>query len=181
MPNNFLRSDTVFTTGDEELQKKWPDFKTPIGTIEDKKQSKREVRYNHLEHGKYKLNFDGAAKGNPGQAGTGCIIRDHNGDCVWAISRKIGSDTNNEVEMEAITMGLQLCRAKGIGNIDIEGDSQLCIQAAIKKEIHNWNLKGWLQKIGELLNELKEYSLSHVYREANIFADRLANHVVYQE
>ena len=37
-----------------------------------------------------KLNSDGASKGNPGPAGGGCILRDHTGNMVYALSNFYG-------------------------------------------------------------------------------------------
>lgn len=38
-----------------------------------------EVKWERPQISVVKLNVDGASKGNPGYAGAGCIIRDHNG------------------------------------------------------------------------------------------------------
>lgn len=35
--------------------------------------------------GQLKLHFDGASKGNPGQAGFGCLLRDHDGVVVRVV------------------------------------------------------------------------------------------------
>eukprot|EP00253_Pinus_taeda_P028947 PITA_28947 len=50
----------------------------------------------------YKLNFDGASKGNPGPAGFGGIIRNHNGTPPQIYFGNIGWDTNNSAELEGL-------------------------------------------------------------------------------
>eukprot|EP00253_Pinus_taeda_P005945 PITA_05945 len=50
----------------------------------------------------YKLNFDGASKGNPGPAGFGGIIRNHNGTPLQIYFGNIRWDTNNSAELEGL-------------------------------------------------------------------------------
>lgn len=50
----------------------------------------------------YKLNFDGAAKGNPGPAGYGGIFRNSEGAVRHIYHGSLGRDTNNTVELESL-------------------------------------------------------------------------------
>jgi hypothetical protein len=50
----------------------------------------------------YKLNFDGASKGNPGIAGFGGILRNHEGTPMQIYFGNIGWDTNNSAELEGL-------------------------------------------------------------------------------
>jgi len=56
----------------------------------------------------FKLNFDGAAKGNPGPAGFGGIIRSHTGAPLHIYYGSLGKDTNNVAEMEGLWQGICL-------------------------------------------------------------------------
>ena len=49
--------------------------------------------------GVFKLNFDGASRGNPGPAGFGGLCRDHEGRIRMVFMGAIGKDTNNLVEL----------------------------------------------------------------------------------
>ena len=49
---------------------------------------------------------DGAARGNPGEAGCGAVIYDENGVMVKQLSRYLGHTTNNVAEYEGLLMGL---------------------------------------------------------------------------
>ena len=44
------------------------------------------------------IHTDGAARGNPGQAGCGAAICDENGKTVKELSRYLGETTNNVAE-----------------------------------------------------------------------------------
>ncbi|GLJ45380.1 hypothetical protein SUGI_0955280 [Cryptomeria japonica] len=52
--------------------------------------------------GKVKLNIDGVARGNPREAGVGCIIRDHEGNCLWALYGYIREASNNGAKLEVM-------------------------------------------------------------------------------
>lgn len=48
---------------------------------------------------------DGAARGNPGPAGSGAVILDENGKVVKELSRYLGHATNNVAEYEGFAHG----------------------------------------------------------------------------
>ena len=50
----------------------------------------------------YKLNFDGAARGNPGDAGYGGVCRNSSGEIMQLYYGSIGVDTNNSTELEGM-------------------------------------------------------------------------------
>ena len=52
--------------------------------------------------GSFKLNIDGAAKGNPGPAGYGGVIRNSGGFILSLFWGSIGSNTNNMAELEGL-------------------------------------------------------------------------------
>src|SRR3989339_130325 len=49
---------------------------------------------------------DGGARGNPGPAAIGVVIRDEHGKLVETIAKKIGSATNNVAEYSAVIAAL---------------------------------------------------------------------------
>eukprot|EP00253_Pinus_taeda_P029073 PITA_29073 len=71
----------------------------------------------------YKLNFDGASKGNPGQAGFGGIIRDSKGSLLQLYYGSLGWDTNNSAELEGLWQGLSIARELNLQPLMVEGDS----------------------------------------------------------
>eukprot|EP00253_Pinus_taeda_P002079 PITA_02079 len=78
----------------------------------------------------YKLNFDGASKGNPGTTGFGGIIRNHEGSHMQIYFGNIGWDTNNSAELEGLWQGLTLAWNLNLQPLVVEGDSQILIQMA---------------------------------------------------
>lgn len=75
--------------------------------------------------GLVKLNIDGCAKGNPGQAGAGGVFRDSNGGWLFGFARNIGQCSNNSAEFWALRDGLTIALRLGIRNITVETDSRI--------------------------------------------------------
>ena len=86
----------------------------------------------------YILSFDGASKGNPGQAGGGGIIEKPNAEILVRYAVGLGIASNNQAEAMALWQGLCHSQSNGIRDLVIIGDSRLLIRAiALSKEIQN--------------------------------------------
>lgn len=57
---------------------------------------RKNVKWKYPPMGWIKGNFDGAAKGNPGKAGCGGLLRDHTSRIVDAIAIPIGISTSHK-------------------------------------------------------------------------------------
>ena len=68
-----------------------------------------QVRWESPQMGWACLNTDGAAAGNPGQAGCGGLIRNEHGEWLCGFSRSIGCADNFMVELWGLRDGLTLC------------------------------------------------------------------------
>ncbi|XP_059070391.1 uncharacterized protein LOC131860054 [Cryptomeria japonica] len=158
---------------DLEMEKIWS-FKNVICHYPNKKIDRKQARWTKPHYNWVKLNFDGACRGNPGQAGYGAVIRDEVGNIVASTYGQIGHTTNNDAKIRALMAGLLLCKNKGLTNVQIEGDSQIIINGIINSRFTNWQLARWLPRIHNLLHSIKPYEISHIYREGNRLAD-LAN------
>jgi hypothetical protein len=77
------------------------------------------------------LFFDGASKGNPGQAGCGGIIIDPSGNTHSVYAWGIGHSTNNQAEFLGLWQGLHQALQLGIQEIRIFGDSKQILEAII--------------------------------------------------
>lgn len=51
----------------------------------------------------HKLNTDGSALTNPGKIGGGGILRDAQGNLIYAFAVPLGNGTNNQAEIQAAT------------------------------------------------------------------------------
>ncbi|KAL0289915.1 UNVERIFIED_CONTAM: putative ribonuclease H protein [Sesamum radiatum] len=126
----------------------------------------------------YKLNMDGASKGNPGISGAGGILRDQSGKVIFAFQEPLGNATNTQAELSAIHRGLQICFSRGLHKIWIETDATTIIKLISAPQRGAWNLQATLQNIRKILSQM-EHKLSHIVREGNQVADFLANQACY--
>ena len=81
------------------------------------------IRWNKPDQGWFKLNSDGASQGNPGLAGRGGLIRDHDGKWVKSYMRNIGQATSVAAEFWALRDGLMLATQLGINHLHVELDA----------------------------------------------------------
>lgn len=125
-------------------------------------------------NGKIRGYFDGASRGNPGEAAAGAVLLDEEGNVLWKCARPLGKKTNNEAEYMALIFLLEEADRRRV-SADVRGDSQLVVNQVTGK----WKIKEpRLQKLASCAVELlqkTESSLSWVRREENAVADRLSN------
>jgi ribonuclease HI len=124
--------------------------------------------------GRMKLNCDGAAKGNPGISAAGCVLRDHEGNVVWALAKFLGMKTNMVAEVSALFYGLVQCTQQQQGSVDIELDSKMLVDMLLHKASVPWQCAHMIHQIQVMLQGM-DFSIRHVYREGNRVADCLAN------
>ena len=119
--------------------------------------------------------FDGASRGNPGPAAVGWVIVTDDG-IVAEGSERIDRATNNQAEYEALIRALVAAEAYGFDELVIKGDSQLIVrQVRGEWDTNDPELREYRVRVRELLDRFEAWSLSHVPREVNERADRLAN------
>ena len=130
----------------------------------------------------YTLKFDGGSRGNPGVGGSGAVIyRNSDGELVFTGCRYLGDGvTNNQAEYQGLILGLEALldkRLKGTDlRVDIQGDSLLVInQIQYKWKVKNEVLKSHHATAVDLLAHLNSWTATHIPREENGRADKLAN------
>lgn len=127
----------------------------------------------------WRLMVDGAARGNPGQAGCGAAIYDENGAVRKELCRYLGHATNNVAEYQGLLMGLEAVIALGRKRVIVESDSQLLVrQLNGEYRVKNEKLQSLYQRALALLRQFDSYRIVHVPREMNKLADRLANRAI---
>ncbi|KAK6115002.1 hypothetical protein DH2020_007271 [Rehmannia glutinosa] len=124
--------------------------------------------------GWFKLNIDGASRGNPGLAGCGGVIRDTQATIIAGFSTFIDVASNVQAELRAILLGLELCQSLHLENIWIETDSLTSIQLLANPPPFSWVFQDVVLRIQWLMSQLR-VKISHIYREGNAVADFLAN------
>jgi len=119
---------------------------------------------------------DGAARGNPGPAGIGAVVRTQGGKLVARLGRGIGVATNNVAEYQAAIEGLKLARERGAASVVLRADSKLLIeQLSGRFRVKNPTLIRLHEEARKVLAGFESAGLEHVPRELNREADRLAN------
>lgn len=124
---------------------------------------------------KVEIFTDGAARGNPGPAGIGVVIKQRE-KTLLTLGDYIGPATNNVAEYTAFIRGLQEALALGAFEAHAYADSELLV-----KQVHgvyrvkNENLKSLYCLAANLIKKFKHFKISHVRREKNELADQLAN------
>ena len=132
------------------------------------------ICWNKPESGWYKLNSDGASQGNPGYAGGGGLIRDHNGKWVKGFMRNIGKTTSVAAEFWALRDGLMLAGQLGIDHLHVELDAQVVVNLVLSNKPINNSCAALLNDCRYLLEQFQHVKVTHVFREANKCADNLA-------
>ncbi|MDD2453202.1 ribonuclease HI family protein [Aminivibrio sp.] len=118
--------------------------------------------------------FDGASRGNPGEAGAGAVLLKEDGTPLWECAQPLGKRTNNEAEYLALILLLEEAERRSIA-ADIRGDSQLVVnQVTGKWKINEPRLRQLADRAVDLLKKTKS-TLAWVPREENTAADRLSN------
>ena len=134
-----------------------------------------EFRENPPEH--YLIaHSDGGARGNPGPAGYGVVIKDESGRKVAALNEYLGHQTNNFAEYQGLIGALEYAIQHGPKALNVVSDSELLVRQ-IKGiyKVKNATLKDLHARAKDLIAQLDWFSISHALREHNREADRLAN------
>ncbi len=122
------------------------------------------------------INTDGGARGNPGPAGIGLVIKDENGKLLYSYGGYIGETTNNVAEYSALIKALEESINLGATSARIQMDSELIVkQMQGVYKIKQPGLQELAAKVLVLLKKFKAYSFVHVRREFNKEADALVN------
>lgn len=122
------------------------------------------------------INTDGGARGNPGPAGIGLVIKDEAGQLVYSFGGYIGETTNNVAEYSALVKALEESFNLGGTDLRIQMDSELIVkQMTGVYKIKEPTLQELASKALTILNKFNSYSFVHVRREFNKEADALVN------
>jgi ribonuclease HI len=129
-----------------------------------------------LPEASWSIHSDGAAKGNPGPAGAGWLIRDGQGGVLSRQFRYLGRGTNNEAEYRALIGALEEALSLGGRTVTVHSDSELLVrQLNGEYRVRSPHLKDLFSQAQDLLGRFQEYVILHIPREQNREADLLAN------
>ena len=121
-------------------------------------------------------NTDGGARGNPGPAGYGVVIKDQDGGKIAGLSEYLGHQTNNFAEYSALLAALRYAVEKGPKALKVVSDSELLVkQIRGDYKVKSPSLLELYQRARKMIGQLEWFSIQHVLRGGNQEADRLAN------
>jgi len=126
--------------------------------------------------GAYTANIDGAARGNPGPAAYGVVIRRPDGATHESLGKYIGRHTNNVAEYYALIAALDYAAASGIKRLLVFSDSQLIVnQIKGLYKVKHPDLRPLHERAKKQAAALESFTIQYVPREQNRDADDLAN------
>lgn len=141
----------------------------------------------HKDNLHFTIHTDGGSRGNPGAAAIGVVIEGA------TIGKKeygeyIGIQTNNVAEYSAVIFALkklkQLVGTEKCGQADVlvNSDSELLIkQVNGEYKIKEESIQELFIELWNLRLDFHSVKFTHVFREANLDADRMVNHALDKE
>jgi acyl dehydratase/ribonuclease HI len=128
------------------------------------------------QEGAYTANIDGAARGNPGPAAYGVVVRKPDGTTHESLGKYIGRTTNNVAEYYALIAALDYAAASGIRRLRVYSDSQLIVnQIKGLYKVKHPDLRPLHERAKKQAASLESFTIQYVPREQNRDADDLAN------
>jgi ribonuclease H / adenosylcobalamin/alpha-ribazole phosphatase len=120
---------------------------------------------------------DGGARGNPGPAGYGAVVRDpDSGDVLAERCAALGTATNNVAEYNGLIAGLSAAVDLGAREVEVLMDSKLVVeQMSGRWQIKHPALRPLAAQAAALVTRFDRVGFTWVPRERNKLADALAN------
>ncbi|MBI4117153.1 MAG: ribonuclease HI family protein [Parcubacteria group bacterium] len=136
---------------------------------------------------KFTIYTDGGARGNPGPAAMGVIIKGPVETKKYG--EYIGEATNNEAEYQAVIFALKKLKqligkekTKSEAEVELHLDSELLAsQLNAEYKIKEKRLQQLFLEVWNLKQDFKNVSFKHIPREDNRGADKLVNQALDKE
>ena len=122
------------------------------------------------------IEADGGARGNPGPAAYGCVVRDGTTGALLAERAEyLGVTTNNVAEYTGLLTGLRLCATLGDVRVDVRLDSKLVVEQMTGRwKIKHENMRALATQARAAIDPAR-VRYQWIPRERNKDADRLVN------
>jgi len=120
---------------------------------------------------------DGGSRGNPGPAGFGAVVRDAaTGEVLREVAAGIGVASNNVAEDRGLIAGREAALDSGADEVDVRMDSLLVVNHMSNKwKVKHEAMRPLASQAAGLVRRFRRVDFTHVPREHNKHADRLAN------
>lgn len=126
------------------------------------------------------INIDGGARGNPGPAGAGVVIKAaDDGTVIFEGGFFLGKATNNVAEYHGLLEGLAAADKLQADDVEVLSDSELLVrQMNGQYRVKNAGLKPLFERACRLREKFRSFTIRHVRREENTAADKLVNQTI---
>jgi len=123
-----------------------------------------------------RIHIDGGARGNPGPAAAGVVLRDDQDRAILEAGYYLGRMTNNMAEYTALLMALEAAARWGADEIAVFSDSELLVrQITGEYRVRDEKLRHLFEQVQKLLLKFDTWQIKHVPRDENRRADELVN------
>lgn len=128
---------------------------------------------------KMAIYFDGGCWPNPGPAACAAVVVNEHGEFLVDRKKSLGEKTNNEAEYHGLILAAGQARFCGATEAHFISDSELVV-----RQIQSWYaIRGAeLSRLHSLamgtMMEIPFWSITHVPRERNVYADMLCNQIL---
>lgn len=125
---------------------------------------------------KLKTYTDGGARGNPGPAAAGIVVKNEANKTLAAFGVYLGHQTNNFAEYTAVIEALKKAKELGATEVECIMDSLLVVKQMRREyKVKEPTLQKLFLQVYNLSQEFKKITYRHVYREDNKEADAEVN------
>lgn len=123
--------------------------------------------------------IDGGARGNPGPAAYGVVIRNARGEVLRELAEYLGIQTNNVAEYSGLLAALDYAAREKVPSLKVLSDSELLVrQMRGQYKVKSPALKELFERAQALARRFEQFTIEHVLRQRNKEADRLVNKVL---
>ena len=102
------------------------------------------------------------------------MLQCSNGNWVAGFARKLGTMSSTMAELWALKDGLSLAKQLNLHNINIELDAEFLMRLLSNPTTINLMLEPLLNDCRTLIRSMPNCSVTHIFREVNRCADRMA-------
>jgi len=125
---------------------------------------------------------DGGARGNPGPAASGIVIKNESGKTVDSFGEYLGEQTNNFAEYSALIAGLKKTKELGANEVDCILDSELIVKQMRREyKVKEPTLQKKFIEAYNATMQFKKVTFKHTLRENNKEADATVNRILDEQ
>lgn len=122
------------------------------------------------------IHTDGGARGNPGPAAIGGVVKDADTGKEIEFSEYIGVATNNQAEYQSLLHAVRIAEKLKAQSVTCYLDSELIVKQLNREyRVKDPTLGDLYIKIWNIIKSFNTAKFIHVRREQNKHADRLVN------